>query len=188
MDTHSLQTTAGGTFESVITEFYTDILVAIPNLLSGVVFLVLAYISIKIISFIVQSSLTKIYPADQRLVVDLIVVIVGLFLWFGATLGVLKIVGMGDIAASLGTSAGFIGLGLAFALKNMIADTVAGVYLLRDPDFNTGERVSTQSISGTIANIDLRKTRIRTDDGDLVVLANSDVEEKWTQLAANNTN
>lgn len=35
---------------------------------------------------------------------------------------------MGEIAASLGTAAGFISLGGSYALSNMIADTVAGVY------------------------------------------------------------
>ncbi|MFQ3319668.1 MAG: hypothetical protein ACI80F_001740 [Natronomonas sp.] len=33
----------------------------------------------------------------------------------------------------------------------------------------------------TIARIDLRKTRIRADDGDLIVVANRDVEKKWTR-------
>ncbi|PSQ59249.1 MAG: hypothetical protein BRD23_04880 [Halobacteriales archaeon SW_9_67_25] len=65
----------------------------------------------------------------------------------------------------------------------MIADTVAGIYLLRDPDFNAGDRVQTASVSGTIRRVDLRKTRIEGEDDDLVVLANSDVEKKWTQRA-----
>ena len=91
---------------------------------------------------------------------------------------------MGSIAASLGTATGFVGLGVAFALKEMIADTVAGVYLLQDPDFEAGDRVTTASVTGTVEAIDLRKTRIRLDDGDLVVLANREVEKKWTREAA----
>jgi small-conductance mechanosensitive channel len=62
----------------------------------------------------------------------------------------------------------------------MIADTVAGVYLLRDPDFNEGDYVDTAAVTGTVVGIDHRKTRIRADDGNLVVLANRDVEKKWT--------
>jgi len=66
----------------------------------------------------------------------------------------------------------------------MIADTVAGVYLLQDADFNEGDRVTTASVTGTVVGIDLRKTRIREESGDLIVVANQDVEKKWVQEAA----
>lgn len=115
------------------------------------------------------------------MIVDLSVVVIGGLLWFGALLVLLKIVGMGEVAASLGTATGFVALGVAFALKEMIADTVAGVYLLRDFDFNVGDDVETASVTGTIASVDLRKTRIRKPDGDLVVAANRDVEKRWTR-------
>lgn len=169
------------TLETVLAEFFTGIVSAVPNVLSGLLFLVLAYVSIKLILAIVRSILDRVYPEDQELIVDLMVVVVGVFLWFGAALAVLKIVGLGEVAASLGTAAGFIGLGIAFALKEMIADTVAGIYLLRDPDFNVGDRVETASVTGTIRRVDLRKTRIEGEGGDLIVLANRDVEKKWTQ-------
>jgi len=39
------------------------------------------------------------------------------------------------------------------------------VYLLRDPDFNPGDRVTTEAVTGT------------------VVLANRDVEKRWTKEA-----
>jgi len=167
--------------ETVLADFFAGIVSAVPNVLSGILFLVLAYISIKIILTVVRSVLDRVYPEDQELIVDLLVVVVGIFLWFGAALALLKIVGLGEVAASLGTAAGFIGLGIAFALKEMIADTVAGIYLLRDADFNVGESVETASVTGTIRRIDLRKTRIENEDGDLIVLANRDVEKKWTQ-------
>lgn len=169
------------TLEYVISEFFEGIVTAIPNVISGVLFLILAYVTIKITLTVVRVVLGKIYPIEQTLVVDLLVVIIGLFLWFGAALALLKIVGLGEVAASLGTAVGFIGLGVAFALKEMIADTVAGVYLLQDPDFNVGDQVETASVSGTITRIGLRKTRILSEEDDLIVLANRDVEKRWTQ-------
>lgn len=175
------QSSAGAesSLESIFAEFVAGIVDAIPRLLSGIIFLLLAYLIIKLILTVVRSVFGGVYPASQALIVDLIVAVSGLFLWFGAGLALLKIVGLGDVAASLGTAAGFIGLGVAFALNEMIADTVAGVYLLRDPDFNPGDQVNTASITGTISSIGLRKTRIRAEDGNLIVLANRDVEKKW---------
>ncbi|WP_226482910.1 mechanosensitive ion channel domain-containing protein [Natrinema amylolyticum] len=166
---------------TILSELIDDAVTAIPKVISGALFLVLAYFVIKLALLLTRSVLERMHPADQTLIVDLSVTIVGLFLWFGAVLAFLKIVGLGDVAASLGTAGGFVGLGVAFALKEMIADTVAGVYLLRDPDFEVGDTVETASVTGTVTRIDLRKTRIRADDETLVVLANRDVEKKWTK-------
>lgn len=171
----------GPIFERVLVEFLNDIVAAIPKLLSGVVFLTLAFVTIRICTGLLRAVLDRIYTEEEELIVDLGVAIVTLLLWFGAVLVLLKIVGMEGLATSLGTATGFVALGIAFALKEMIADTVAGVYLLQDPDFNKGDFVTTASVTGTVSRIDLRKTRIRTVEGDLVVVANGDVEKRWTQ-------
>lgn len=173
--------------QSIVSEFLTDVIIALPRIISGVVFLTLAYIAIRLIRSSLRSVLQRLYAPEQQLIVDLVVTVISLFLWFGAGLTLLKIVGMDEIAASLGTATGFVALGIAFALKEMIADTVAGVYLLQDPDFNEGDSVTTASVTGTVVGIDLRKTRIRSDDGDLVVVANRDVEKKWTREVADET-
>ncbi|PHQ38621.1 mechanosensitive ion channel protein MscS [Halorubrum persicum] len=163
-----------------LTNFVEGLAVAIPRLLSGLVFLALAYVTVRILLALVRSSIGRIYIGDRELVGDLIVTLAAIFLWFGVALTFLKVVGMGDIAASLGTAVGFIALGVSYALSEMIEDTVAGVYLLRDPDFNPGYRVEAKGVTGTVAAIELRKTRIDTDAGDRVVLANREIESRWT--------
>jgi small-conductance mechanosensitive channel len=86
---------------------------------------------------------------------------------------------MDDIAASLGTASGFIAWGISYALSGMIADTVSGVYLLRNPDFNPGDTVEAADVTGVVQKIDPRKTRLEVKSGDTVVLGNSSVEKKW---------
>lgn len=167
--------------EQIVSELVDGVIAAVPKLILGLVFLTLAYLVISGIRRVLRVVLRRVYAGEQQLIADLGVAVASLFLWFGAGLTLLKIVGMGEIAATLGTASGFIALGIAFALKEMIADTVAGVYLLRDPDFNEGDLVTTASVTGTVTGIGLRKTRIRTDEGDLVVLANGDVDKKWAQ-------
>jgi small-conductance mechanosensitive channel len=173
-------TTLPSLFTRSLTNFVESLAVAIPRLLSGLVFLALAYATVRIVLALVRSSINRIYVGDQELVGDLIATLAAIFLWFGVALTFLKVVGMGDIAASLGTAVGFIALGISYALSEMIEDTVAGVYLLRDPDFNPGYRVEAKGVTGTVAAIELRKTRIDTDAGDRVVLANREIEPRWT--------
>jgi len=176
-------TLAATSIETAIDSFRANLIGALPKIAAGAIFFVIAYVAIKIATRILRGVLERIYTGDQQLIADLGVLIVTIFLWFGAGLTLLDIVGMGEIAASLGTAAGFIALGISYALSNMIADTVAGVYLLRDPDFNPGDTVTTESTTGTVEDIGLRKSRIRLDDGDLVVLANRSVESRWTWKA-----
>jgi small-conductance mechanosensitive channel len=163
-----------------VANFVDGVAVAIPRLLSGLVFLALAYVTVQIVLSLVRTSIGRVYVGDRELVGDLIVTLTAIFLWFGVALTFLKVLGMGDIAASLGTAVGFIALGVSYALSEMIEDTVAGVYLLRDPDFNVGYRVEAKGATGTVAAIELRKTRIDTDAGDRVVIANREIEPRWT--------
>jgi len=157
----------------------------IPRLLTALLFLVLAYVGIRLALRLVRSALGRLYADD--LIADLFTTVVAVFLWFGAALTLLKILGMGDIAASLGTATGFIALGVSYALSDMIADTVSGVYLLRDSDFNLGDRVVAGDVTGVVRQIDLRKTRLEVENGDTVVLGNSSVEEKWTRKSVSGT-
>ena len=163
-----------------LTDFLDGVFAAIPQALSGIIFLGLAYVTVRIVLTLVQTSIGRIYVGDRELVGDLVVTVIAVFLWFGVALTFLKVVGMGDVAASLGTAVGFVALGVSYALSEMIEDTVAGIYLLRDPDFNPGYRVEAKGVTGTVAAIELRKTRIDTDDGDRVVLANREIESRWT--------
>jgi small-conductance mechanosensitive channel len=175
------------TIVRTINEFAEGLQTAAPRLLSGLVFLTIAYAAIRLLTGALRRTLTSVYPEDQRLVADLGVTIAAIFLWFGVALTLLKIFGMGEIAASLGTAAGFVALGVSYALSNMLADTVAGVYLLRDPDFNPGDEVKADPVTGTVTAIELRKTRFRNSEGETVVVANRDVEKKWTKLRPDDT-
>ena len=136
-------------------DFLESVTAAIPRILSGLVFLGLAYVTVRVVLALVRGSVGRVYTGGRELVGNLVVTIVAVFLWFAVALTFLKIVGMGDIAASLGTAVGFVALGVSYALSEMIEDTVAA--------------------------IELRKTRIDTDDGDRIVLANREIESRWTR-------
>jgi small-conductance mechanosensitive channel len=166
--------------DSVLESLLADAEAAAPRLITGLIFLLIAYIGIKILTSVLRRALGRVYTGDDQLIGDLVVLIVTIVLWFSAGLALLSILGMTQLAASLGTATGFIALGISYALSNMIEDTVVGVYLLRDPDFNPGDTVTTADVTGTVESIGMRKSRIRNDDGTLEVLANRNVESRWT--------
>lgn len=167
--------------DRTVTDVVDGVVAASPRLFSALLIIASALIGITIINFIVRRTLERIFPQEQALVVDLVVVLIAVFLWFGVGLALLKVLGLDEIAASVGTAVGFIALGVSYALSEMIEDMVAGVYLLRDPDFNVGDVVETEDVTGEITSIELRKTRFRIEDGDITILANRNVESSWTR-------
>nr|WP_254822310.1 mechanosensitive ion channel domain-containing protein [Haloglomus halophilum] len=171
----------GSIVSTAINEFIADVAAALPSLLTGLVFLVIAAILIKVVMAVVNFSLQRSIPASQGVYRQFISTIVLVFLCFGVGLSFLSIVGLTAIAASLGTATGFLALGVSYALSGMLADAVAGVYLLRDPDFMPGDRIDIGGTVGEIKSIELRKTRFRVE-GDTMVRGNAEIEKKWTKL------
>ena len=71
-------------------------------------------------------------------------------MWFLAALITLSILGFSQIAAAMGKATGSVTLGVSLALKDLLSDTVAGVYLAKDSDFNNGDQVRVDGHEGEI--------------------------------------
>lgn len=164
-----------------IERFLTDVADALPTVIAGVVFLVVAGVGIKLFAVALRALLRRTVAGEAPVYRRFVSTIVAVFLWFGVGLSFLSIVGLDGIATSLGTAAGFVALGVSYATSEMIADAVAGVYLLRDEDFNPGDTVDIDGTTGVVKSIELRKTRLTVGD-DTVVRGNADIEKQWTKI------
>lgn len=71
-----------------------------------------------------------------------------------------------------------LGLGIAFALQNIIADLFASLVLYFDKPFEIGDSIKVGSDSGTVEKIGLRSTHIRTGLGNLLVISNRELSNK----------
>lgn len=79
-----------------------------------------------------------------------------------------------DLVTGLGISSVAIG----FALKDILQNFVAGVLLLWRRPFRIGDQIRTGDYEGTVEDIDVRSTRIKTYDNELVVVPNGEVYTK----------
>jgi len=172
--------TIDGIVRAAFAGFVRDLVAALPDLIAGLVFLVLAAVLVAVVMRIVRAILGRTLSDASPVYRQFIATLVFVFLVFGLVLSFLSVVGLDGIAASLGTATGFLALGVSYALSEMIADAVAGVYLLRDPDFNPGDRVDVGGTVGEVRAIELRKTRLAVD-GDTMVRGNSEIEKQWTK-------
>lgn len=97
-------------------------------------------------------------------------------LWFIVIMCVVSELKLGDLLKPIIGGSVIIAATFALAVKEILADAVAGLFLLSDPQFNIGDRVETMKYRGEIINVTLRKTRIKTDDGTIVVLPNGKID------------
>lgn len=86
-------------------------------------------------------------------------------------LGVMVTLGLP--VSSIGAAVGLIGLGLSFALKDMIANFISGLLIMISRPFKIGDQIEVSGEAGTVQDIRIRATDIRTYDGRKVIVPNS---------------
>lgn len=176
-----LQASTAGVFEQAVADLVAEFVATLPAIIGGVLFFAVAVTAVAVVMRLFRAGLRRALPTAEPAYRQFVARIVAIFLWFGVLLAFLSAIGLENVAASLGTASGFLALGVSYALSGMLADAVAGVYLLRDPDFNPGDEVSVGDMTGVVSAIELRKTRFAVGD-DTVVRANANIEERWTKL------
>ena len=154
-------------FQELIVKFLTLLPKAIVAMVILVIFIYLA----GVISKAVRKALDK-RGTDH----EVKLVIIKITHWSGIILGVfvaLQQIGF-DVSAFL-VSLGVVGFTIGFALQDISKNFVAGMLLLLQQPFDIGDAIETAGFSGTVVDVDLRATEIRTFDGKTVLIPNADV-------------
>jgi len=103
-----------------------------------------------------------------RKLVSLVVVFVAISVAFGFA-------EYGDFLTSLATIAAAATLAIGFAMQNVISNFVAGVFIFTDKPFKIGDWIEFDGYVGTVEDISLRVTRVRTFDNELLTVPNSEL-------------
>ena len=76
-----------------------------------------------------------------------------------------------DVLASLG----FFSVAVGFAFQDILENTLAGILLLFRQPFQGGDQIDLAGQRGTVEGITIRETRLRTFDGELLIVPNAEV-------------
>jgi small-conductance mechanosensitive channel len=144
----------------------------------GVGACILAYYVFRLV---VLTGLDRVSRATDNDLDDRLVQFVRKFsVWaflFVAVAWVLKVYDV-DISPLL-AGAGIAGIAIGFAAREVLADILAGIFLIADRPMRNGDRVKIERIGsewggwGDVLDIGLRRTRIRNSDGVIVNYPNS---------------
>lgn len=88
-----------------------------------------------------------------------------------AVLTVLTNLGL-DIAPLI-ASAGIAGLAIGLGAQNLIRDMINGFVILLESQYAVGDVVVIGTVSGTVEDLNLRRTLLRADNGAAIVIPNS---------------
>lgn len=148
-------------------------LARMPYMLIGAVLLVVFYIAGRIVRrvLLLAGARTQFDPLLAELLGGLaawIFSIVGLLV---AAVVIFPTFRPGDLLAGLGITSVAIG----FAFKDILQNWLAGVFILWRRPFQVGDQIRTKEHEGTVENINVRSTMLKTYDGERVVVPNSDV-------------
>ncbi|MEL7562855.1 mechanosensitive ion channel family protein [Dehalogenimonas sp. 4OHTPN] len=114
---------------------------------------------------------------------------VGVFM-FGLTVFML-LAELGIDIAPLLASAGVLGIAIGFGAQSIIKDTLNGLFILLEGQFNTGDVVKVAGVSGNVEDLNLRRTVLRDLDGIVHIIPNgqittvSNYTHEWARVNLN---
>lgn len=147
----------------------------LPNLVMALLVLLLFFVIGRFVRKAAKRMLAK--ATDNKTIINLLETVVGVIV---VTIGLFIALGILDLdgtVTSLLAGAGVIGLALGFAFQNIASNFIAGVILSIRHPFGIGDIVETNDFYGTVQNMNLRNTIIRTPQGQTVFIPNKSVFE-----------
>ncbi len=94
-------------------------------------------------------------------------------LWLMLSLVALNRLGI-DVTAFI-TGLGVGGIAIALAVQNVLGDLFAALAIVLDKPFVVGDAISVDTMTGTVENVGLKTTRIRSVNGEQLIFSNADL-------------
>ncbi|MBM7606718.1 small conductance mechanosensitive channel [Metabacillus crassostreae] len=73
--------------------------------------------------------------------------------------------------------AGIIGLAVGFGAQNLVKDIITGFFIIFEDQFSVGDFIRVSTFEGTVEEIGLRTTKIKSWTGELHILPNGSITE-----------
>jgi small conductance mechanosensitive channel len=99
---------------------------------------------------------------------DYLVIVIGILVS-------IAILDLTDLLYSMLTAAGVITIVIGFAVRDVAANFISGIFIMLDQPFVRGDVIQIGDFVGTVQRISLRSTQIATFDGPVVSMPNSNV-------------
>ncbi|RXT09119.1 mechanosensitive ion channel family protein [Ammoniphilus sp. CFH 90114] len=142
------------------------------------------YIVARILVKVLLGSINRIFQQRGKFQVDerrmetmrsLASNVVTYVIYFVAILSILTQLGF-NLAPVL-ASAGVVGLAVGFGAQNLVRDVITGFFIIFEDQFAVGDYVTTGNFTGTVQEIGLRITKIKSITGEVHIIPNGSITE-----------
>lgn len=170
----SVSAAVGDSFQRLI----GAVINVLPSVL-GVIVVLVVFWGLATVARRIARTLTRFMDRTRQL---LVIQVTYYFVWIVGIVVTLDSIGMN--LQTFATAFGLGGVAVGFALKDIVSNLVSGVLILAMRPFEIGDQIVVGDTEGTVEQIELRATQIRTYDGRLVLVPNGEV---FTSRITNNT-
>ncbi|WP_191559839.1 mechanosensitive ion channel family protein [Metabacillus idriensis] len=153
--------------------------------------LILASLLIRIGNVVIEKifllrtkSPLRISERRENTLVKLLDNVLTYIVYFVALLMILETLSF-DVKALL-AGAGIVGLAVGFGAQNLVRDVITGFFIIFEDQFSVGDMIRVGQFEGTVEEIGLRTTKIKSWTGELNILPNGNITEV-TNFSVNNS-
>jgi small-conductance mechanosensitive channel len=131
--------------------------------------------AMTVVAYLLDRKQRAVSPGDTGLISSLGVInfIASVAIWTVVTLLALDNLGVNITALVAGLGVG--GIAVALAVQTILGDLLASLSITLDKPFAVGDGLSIDDISGTVEHIGIRSTRIRSVNGEQIIISNADL-------------
>ena len=161
-------------FWHTVRDFAKGFAAHLPYLIVGV----LVFVAFWLLSGLVQKIIVRVANKSNAIdgtLADLISRLSGGLVTIAGFLAACVIILPSFKPADIFTGLGISSVAIGFAFKDILQNFFAGVLLLWRRPFAIGDQIRVKEFEGTVEEINLRSTRLKTYDGERVILPNGDV-------------
>ena len=159
-------------WEAILSSIFT-------KLLSLVLLFILFYFGKKFLHYLFKKTIlssirvTGQTESRKKTIIKLLENMLDYFLYFILIYWILSIIGVP--ISSLLAGAGIAGVALGLGAQGFLSDVINGLFILLERQFEVGDAVLINNVSGTIASVGVRTTQVRGYDGTLHYIPNRNI-------------
>lgn len=157
-----------------------------------VVIFALAVLFIKVGSYIIKKFFEKQksfkYKLDDKRIATMSTLSVSIFryaVYIMAGVAILTRVTQAFNLQSVMTAAGIGGIAIGFGAQSLIKDVISGFFIIMENQFVVGDLITIDNMTGTVEEMELRVTKLRSFNGDLHVVPNGDIKKITNHVRGN---
>lgn len=108
----------------------------------------------------------------DRTLIQFVTTFIAFACWVFLISLVFSVLGFTQISLAFSGSIALVIMGVASNAGNLVQDLLAGIFLIAEPDFKVGQQVRLNTITGKIVGLDIKKTKVIDDQGNIHVIPN----------------